>query len=60
MTPLEISLVSAIIPLIIALTAWLRAEVANRTSKAATANAVAAVKTSIATARALGTNSDGK
>jgi hypothetical protein len=41
MTPTEISLLSAGVPLVIALTAWLRAEVANRTGKAATA-AVAA------------------
>ena len=60
MTPLEISLVSAIIPLLIALTAWLRAEVANRTSKAAAANADTAVKTATSTARAVGTNGDGK
>lgn len=35
MTPLEITLVSTIIPFLVALTAWLRAEVATRTAKAA-------------------------
>jgi len=34
MTPTETALVSAVIPLILALTAWLRAEVANRKVKA--------------------------
>ena len=43
MTPLEISLVSAIIPLLIALTAWLRAELANSAAKAANLKATGAV-----------------
>ena len=39
MTPLEITLVSTIIPFLIALTAWLRAEVANKAAKVANTTA---------------------
>jgi hypothetical protein len=45
MTPTEIAVVSAIVPLIIALTAWLRAETANKAAKTANANAVVAIRT---------------
>ena len=32
MTPLEISLLSAFVPLVVALTAWIRAETSNKTA----------------------------
>ncbi len=35
MTPLEISLITALVPFIVALTAWLRAELAHRTAASA-------------------------
>jgi hypothetical protein len=43
MTPTDWGLlVSGLVPFLVALTAWLRAEVANRASRAATTNSVAA------------------
>lgn len=44
MTSTEIAIVSALIPFIIALTAWLRAEAANRTAKSAQTTSIAAIR----------------
>ena len=41
MTPTEIAILAGAVPFLAALTAWLRAEVANRSAKAANAAVVA-------------------